>query len=67
MGVTIVSISWITNAGCTFSFEKDTCTIRNQHGATIGVIPPSSNGLYKVECAYVTAAPTERVNLLMLH
>ena len=67
MGVTIVLISWITNAGCTVSFEKDTCTIRNQCGATIGVIPPSSNGLYKVKCTYVTAASAECINLLMLH
>ena len=67
MGVTIVSISWITNAGCTVSFEKDTCTIRNQHGVTIGIIPPSSNGLYKVECTYVAAASAECIDLLMLH
>ena len=67
MGVTIVSISWITNTGCTVSFEKDACTIRNQCGVTIGVIPPSSNGLYKVKCVYVAAASAECVNLLTLH
>ena len=67
MGMTIVSISWITNAGCTVSFEKDACTIRNQCRVTIGVIPPSSNRLYKVECTYVAAASAECINLLMLH
>ena len=67
MGVTIVSISRITNAGWTVSFEKDTCTIRNQHGVTIGVIPPSSNGLYKVKHTYVTAVSAECIDLLMLH
>ena len=60
-------ISQITNAGCTVSFEKDACTIRNQCGVTIGVFPPSSNGLYKVECTYVTAASAEHADLLMLH
>ena len=67
MGVTIVLISRITNAGCTVSFERDTYTIRNQHGVTIGVIPPSSNGIYKVKCAYVTAVSAECIDLLMLH
>ena len=67
MGVTIVLISWITNAGCTVSFEKDACTIRNQCRVTIGVIPPSSNGLYKVECAYVAAVSAECIDLLTLH
>ena len=50
-----------------FPFEKDACIIRNQLRVTIGIIPPSSNGLYKVKHAYVAAASAECINLLMLH
>ena len=57
MGITIVSINRITKAGYTVSFEGDSCKIKNQHGATIGTIPVSSNGLYKVDCAYVMTFP----------
>ena len=67
MGVTIVSICRITKAGCTVSFGGDSCTIKNKQGATIGIIPASSNGLYKVHHTYVAAVPAEHVGLLALH
>jgi hypothetical protein len=67
MGVTIVSISQIMKAGCTVSFGRDSCTIQNKQGATIGIIPASSNGLYKVHCTYAAAVSADCVSLLALH
>jgi transposase InsO family protein len=69
MGVTIVSISRITKAGYTVSFEGDSCKIKNRRGVVIGTIPATSNGLYKVDRAYVAAAAAmlERADMLTLH
>jgi hypothetical protein len=67
MGVTIVSINRITRAGYTVSFEGDSCKIKNKRGHIIGTIPASSNGLYKVDRAYVAAVPIEHISLLALH
>jgi len=46
---TIISIGRITNAGCLVTLEHRCCKIENKTGKTIGCIPASSNGLYKVE------------------
>ena len=69
MGVTIVSISRIAKAGYAVSFEGDSCKIKNRSGAVIGTIPATSNGLYKVDRAYVAAAAAmlERADMLTLH
>jgi hypothetical protein len=67
MGITIVSINRITKAGYAVSFEGNSCKIKNQRGATIGTIPVSSNGLYKVDRAYVATVALERVDLPTLH
>ena len=69
MGVTIVSISRIAKAGYTVSFKGDSCKIKNCSGTIIGTIPATSNGLYKVDCAYVAAATAmlEHADMLTLH
>ena len=69
MGVTIVSISQIAKAGYTVSFEGDSCKIKNRSGTIIGTIPATSNGLYKVDHAYIAAAAVmlEHADMLMLH
>jgi len=67
MGVTIVSVSRIAKAGYTVTFSHDICSICNKSGDQIGYIMASKNGLYKVDHAYLVAAPEERVDLGTLH
>jgi transposase InsO family protein len=67
MGLTIVSISRITSAGHSVSFEGQSCRIKNKTGALIGDIPASASGLYKVEHAYSAKESLEKVNLSTLH
>jgi transposase InsO family protein len=69
MAMTIVSISRITKLGNSVTFEKDTCTIKNKQGKTIGAIKASTSGLYKVEHGVTASAAvtTERVTLSALH
>ena len=67
MGLTVVSISRIASAGYSVSFEGKSCKIKNKAGVTIGDIPASATGLYKVEHAYAASASLERVDLPTLH
>jgi hypothetical protein len=67
MGLTVVSISRITGAGHTVSFEGKSCKIRNKAGVLIGDIPASASGLYKVEHAYAAVDSLEKVDLPTLH
>jgi transposase InsO family protein len=67
MGLTIVSISRITDAGHSVSFEGQSCKIKNKTGVLIGDIPASMSGLYKVEHAYSAKEALERVDLPTLH
>jgi GAG-pre-integrase domain len=67
MGPTIVSIGWIVKAGCVVSFEGDSCYIKNKSRKTIGKIPKSTNGLYKVEHQVMAAATEEHVSIPTLH
>ena len=66
MGLTVVSIGRITKAGCSVQFEDGLCKIK-RGGSTIGCIPASANGLYKVEHALVAASAPEFVDILTLH
>ena len=66
IGLTVVSVGRIANTGNSVSFEGETCKIKNQKGNTIGKIPASANGLYKVEHDYVGAV-TEQTDILTLH
>ena len=67
MGLTIVSISRITGAGHTVSFEGKSYKMKNKAGVLIGKIPANASGLYKVEHAYTAVEPLEKVDLPMLH
>ena len=69
MALTIVSISQIVNSGCSVSFKKKSCKIKNKSGKVVGDIPASSNGLFKVEHSFMAASTNtvEQVNIHMLH
>ena len=67
MGLTIVSISRIAKAGYSVTFKDKACQIKNKSGKTIGEIPASQNGLYKVDRVYAATTPEERVDLVTLH
>jgi len=67
MGLTLVSINWITKAGYSVTFEASTCKIKRLNGTVIGTIPASVNGLYKVEHAYTASIAPEHVILVALH
>jgi transposase InsO family protein len=68
IGVTIVSVSQIAEAGNTVSFAGDFCEIKNQKGDIIGCIPKNTNGLYRVQHDELNAAEVlERVTLPTLH
>jgi len=67
IGLTVVSIGRIANAGNSISFEGQECKIQNQKGNIIARIPTSVNGLYKVEHKFVGMTTIEQVNILTLH
>jgi len=67
MGQTIVSISRITAAGHSVTFEGMSCKIANKAGKVVGDIPLSPNGLYKVEHSLAAAAASEPANILTVH
>ena len=48
LGLTLVSISPIDNAGFTTTFSKDACRIHNESNVTVGIIPKTDR-LYKVD------------------
>ena len=67
MGLTVVSISRIASAGYSVSFEGKSCKIKNKAGVTIGDIPASATGLYKVECGkYMAHTAISVYNILAL-
>jgi hypothetical protein len=69
MALTIVSIGCITSTGNSVTFKQNSCRIKNKSGTTIGHIPTSSNGLYKVEHSHhaASATPIEQVDIHTLH
>jgi len=67
MGLTIVSIDWITKAGYLVIFEASTCKIKRPNGTVIGTIPATANSLYKVEHAYAASVALEHVTLSTLY
>jgi hypothetical protein len=67
MGITIISVSHIAKAGYSVFFKGNSCKIQNPSGDTIGDIPASVNGLYKVDHVCMAADPIERVELATLH
>jgi hypothetical protein len=71
MALTIISIGRITNGGSSVTFENSSCNIKNQSGKVIGIIPTSSNRLYKVKHSHHTASASmgsvEQVDSHTLH
>jgi hypothetical protein len=69
LALTVVSIGQIVRAGYSVNFCNGMCKIkRDDDDKTIGVIPISNNGLFKVECCLaVTATLEESIDLLTLH
>jgi hypothetical protein len=49
MGLMVISVRCIANAGHTVAFEGNICKIKNKSGDIIGSIPAGPNGLYKVK------------------
>jgi hypothetical protein len=67
MGITIISVSCIMKARYSVCFKGNSCKIRNPSGNTVGDIPVSTNGLYKVDRVCMAADPVERIKLATLH
>jgi hypothetical protein len=67
MGLMVVSVGHIANAGYTVSSEGNTCKIKNKSRNIIGNISTGPNGLYKVEHTYMAAEECEQVDMLTLH
>jgi hypothetical protein len=67
LGLTVVSIGRIIQAGCSVEFDEGYCHIKKKaDGRTIGKIP-AANGLFKVDHACVAATSEETVDILTLH
>ena len=67
MGLTVVSVGRIANAGYSVAFEGNTCKIKNRSGTLIGSIPLTTNNLYKVEQVNAAITMPEQVDLYTLH
>ena len=68
MALTVVSVSRITKAGYAVAFEGAMCNITSPEGKTVGRIPATKNGLYRVE--HVNVASTvanEVIDMRTLH
>src|SRR6266702_2233088 len=67
MGLMVVSISCIVQAGYTIQFKGGLCNIKRGNGSVIGSIPAGANGLFKVEHSLMATVPSESVDILTLH
>ena len=69
VGYTLVSIGRLDKCGYSTTFEGGKCTIRNGSGTTIGQIPQSGKGLYKLvrDDGESALAATEKLTLMELH
>jgi Reverse transcriptase (RNA-dependent DNA polymerase)/gag-polypeptide of LTR copia-type/Integrase core domain/GAG-pre-integrase domain/Zinc knuckle len=69
VGYTLVSIGRLDECGYSATFEGGQCTIRGDNGETIGHIPKSGKGLYKVvhEDGESSFAATEKLTVMELH
>jgi hypothetical protein len=67
IGLTIVSIGHIVKAGCDVTFGSNNCTIKNNAGHTISIVPANAKGLYCVDHNDDTGAAIEVVPLSILH
>jgi len=67
MGLMVILVGCIANAGNTVVFEGNTCRIKNKSRMIISDIPAGPNGLYKVDHAYIAMEELEQVDMLTLH
>ena len=68
VGYTLVSIGRLDELGLSTTFAEGFCTIKGSDGETIGRIPCTSKGLYRVVHEHETAnAATETVTVMELH
>jgi hypothetical protein len=71
MGYTLVSIGWLDKCGYTVIFKDGKCIIHHgdEEGETIGQIPKSGKGLYKVvhEDVESSFAVMEKLTVMELH
>ena len=68
IALTVVSVSRITKAGFAVAFEGNTCKITSPGGKTVGRIPATNNGLYRVEHVNVAStAADEVIDMRTLH
>ena len=51
MAFTLISISWLNNAGSSITFHKGMCIIKNPNGQTMATIP-QADGLYRLVDPY---------------
>jgi hypothetical protein len=61
MGLMVVLVGHIANAGHAIALEGNNCKIKNRKDI-IGNIPTGPNGLYKVEHAYMAAEECEQLD-----
>src|SRR5258707_15477516 len=68
IGLTVISVSKIADAGYKVLFEGRTCKIKDTQGEIVGRIPKSSNGLYRVDRPItMAAAAQEQIDLITAH
>src|SRR5258707_2229787 len=68
IGLTVISVSKIANAGYRVLFEGKTCKIKDPEGKIVGKIPKSTNGLYRVDWPITVAATAqEHIDLITAH
>ena len=63
IGLTVILVSKIADAGYRVLFEGKTCKIKDPEGKIVGKIPKSANGLYRVDqpITVATAVKCHRV------
>src|SRR5260370_19606267 len=68
IGLTVISVSKIANAGYRVLFEGKPCKIKDPEGKIVGKIPKSTNGLYRVDWPITVAATAqEHIDLITAH
>ena len=68
VGYTLVLIGWLDELGFSTTFAEGFCTIRGTDGETIGCIPRSTRGLYRVVQEHDTAnTALEHITVMELH
>jgi hypothetical protein len=67
IGLTIISIGHIVKAGCDVTFGSNNCTIKNNTGRIIGIVPANAKGLYHIDHNNNVGTAIKVVPLSILH